>query len=488
MEIDCDLGYIIAEKTDLERYRQLLCAPPSDHRREICSALHGKIFTSVPNQGKGVRPLIIRRNSIHFNNETLEAPLMSGALRMRYASQIEDGNRISIQRLSASLHLNPTTAHNHLRERLTGEEPGSWETMLFKDSEYQQAFRLERGRDGKANLLPLAATLEESKNAIARHLRSSLQALLSEIVRARQFAKGSIGGNPRVESLTGKRIETYWEMTQPEALAFLESISPLLRTFHKETVYREHGDSEGQQKPAIDNVTQKNARSVRLHLGKGETITVYAKTHDRIRFEVCHHPKKQSNLLKGGYSCHSVEEFEEMMEFLQERAAKRINSLLAFLSEWQNETPNQRASSSHFASRWFQNLGFTTEAESLLEMLRVNGRIVGGSTLTEAERKALRTAKRKGLIFSDRGSLYPSKNGQSLTTNPISANKVAHESETQTVSSKSEIPLKSTTVACGMESHPLCHFCKAKIIIHRRHIPASRSAAPTQTGPARQAQ
>ena len=85
-----------------------------------------------------------------------------------------------------------------------------------------------------------------------------------------------------------------------------------------------------------------------------------------------------------------------------------MNDLLRFLSEWDLETPQARADKTPYILRWPKTVGNDSASESLLELLRVNGRIVGGRSLEDDEKNALGRAVKKGMVFPDNGQYFPS--------------------------------------------------------------------------------
>ncbi|MEN8754951.1 MAG: hypothetical protein ABF332_03200 [Akkermansiaceae bacterium] len=432
LEINLDLGHLIMNGEENERWRQLASAPPVDHRGQEHLGLYGKLLGSVPNGGVGSRPLKIRRSKIQFQAADLGAPLFSGAISTRKSPV---GHNSFLYRILPTLSLNPTKALNHLRDRLWTNEDESWENLVFRDEAFEAEFELQKSLDGNSNLLPLSISHALSQDADRGYLRAVVNGLTSELRRSILPFRGAVQNGIKLDEITPVTVEHYWEFQCSEAPAKLDGFAPLLKAFCKDSLTRDH--------QASDDNLNKNGRSIHLRLGKGEEIVVYAKTSNRLRFEVRHSPRKQSNLLPEGFTSNSIVEFEGSLRKLAERASERVNNLLNYLSEWREESPQSRASSSAFASLWFQHLGFSGASTELLEFLRLHGKISGGQSLSPASKKLLRRAKSKELIYSELGSWFPKKFDEGWTDPAAHSINKGLKGETQSVPSPAVIPLFS---------------------------------------------
>lgn len=449
LEVSAQLGCVCGEDEDISRFRQLLGAPPATQRDDRCSRLYGKLCCVAPYMGDGSRPLKIRSKAIPYAGDTLGKPLLSGKF---YTRRTRLGDIVTCN-LKAYLHLNPTRALNHRRRELTGRRTFPWEEKLLLPS--PNAHIVEIGADGKSNILPAELSHAEFRTALNRYLRAVFTALTSEIERAAVPSRVTRDPSNAPESLSLKRCETYWEFNVPEVARFLEGVAPLLRAYHRKNLDREHGMH------GIDEKTEGNGRSVRLYLGKGEEVTLYAKKADRLRIEVRHYPGDQSGLVQGGYSCSSIDELKEKLSCFRERAASKVNVLLGHLSEWQGQSPDQLASSARYASHWFQALGFEPASVELLEMLRNKGRIAAGRMLTQEQARMCRRAKERGLIVGRSGVYLPARSSQdSLTAPSTAASVLVHESETQAAPLVVENVRFSSSLASGRRIPPSPPKCK----------------------------
>lgn len=447
LEISLDLGHLVMGNVQSERWRQLASAPPLDHREEQHLSLYGKLLGSVPNGGLGGKPLKIRGNKIRFQATDLGPPLLSGHIHT-WKKPATDG--LALYLIKPSLTLNPTKAQNHLRDRLWKNEDHSWENMVFRDENLEADFQLLKSLDGNSNLLPSEVSHAQSQRATRRYLRAVIDGLSSELKRATLPFKGTVQDGIVLQKIAPRAVEHYWEFQCQEAPAQLDRLRPALKAFGKGALARDH--------QAFDDKLTKNGRSIHLHLGKGEKIVAYAKTSTRLRFEVRHSPKQQSNLLPSGFTSHSILEFEDSLRKLAKRASDKVNALLGYLAEWSEESPQDRASSSSFASRWFQHLGFSKESTDLLELLRLHGKISGGQSLPPAAERLFRKAKSKELVYSELGSWFPKKCDEGWTVPEAHPSNGGHKGETQTVPSAAASPLFSIKSVVEGESFPLRHF------------------------------
>jgi hypothetical protein len=300
---------------------------------------------------------------------------------------------------------------------------------------------LARGLDSNDNVIPDILLEPARKYGTFRYFRAVYGGIESELKRASATLDGlPMPGNIRTENFSLRRVETYWEFSASDAVTLVKKLAPALGVYHKNSRNREHG---------ADFETVGNAPTITLFLSAGESIRVYAKTADRIRFEVIHKPKEQNGLIPGGYSSPTLETCMGKLDTLKQKAALRVNQVLAFLAEWAEETPQDRASESRYASQWFQRLGFSDASECLLELLRINGRIVSGQYLPKELNCMVKRAKEEGLVFYDEhaSALYPVKigtplpiSGHSLTGAAAEHTSLGHNTETHPVVSTPKIP------------------------------------------------
>ncbi|MEI6715141.1 MAG: hypothetical protein WCO60_15385 [Verrucomicrobiota bacterium] len=449
MEIAAEHGDVIGTREEVELFRQYVGAAPTDLRAETASRMYGRIFTVAPHNGRG-NYLTIRQQPTEWGGTSLAAPPFSGQLKTRLSAA--NGENF-ICKITSRLHLNPTRGLN-LCPALASDDALSWEDVLFRG---RTDAELAKGLDAKDNVISdeaLGRPALSSTSVTRRYLEAIYDGIRSELQRASSATDSlPMPGTLRTENFSLRRAETYWEFLALNAVELVRKLARSLRTFHRQNRIREHG---------LDSETVDNSPSITLFLSKGEAIRIYAKTANRIRFEVIHHPKKQNGLLSGGYCAATLPDCMAKLNELRQKAATLVNRVLAFLSEWAEEPPQDRASSARFASQWFQRLGHCETSVSFLEQLRVNGRIIQ-RCLSDKEKTFARRAKHKGLLYVDESAsaLYPVSFGtalplpvHTLTEEAAPPNYLGHNTETQPVPNGSSFPCFSTTCEDGNRIPP----------------------------------
>lgn len=403
IEILTSHGYILGnagsdeeDRLDINRFRFVLGAPPKALRKGVESELHGTLLNTAPFKGKGSKALCFRKTSITCNGKEIQAPLLGGQIIM-YRKKSGNVNVCSIKSYG---HFNPSRAINHQREGLT---------ILKTENKQQLVF----GLDENDNIRPSEMDMATAQILQAKYIDDTCKAIDSELRKASEAVYGSEDYNSLKSCEFSLRcVETYVEIKTANAPDLLESITPTLKSYHKRTRVRTHGEKfeEG-----LDESLESNAQTVTLFLGNGISIKIYAKTNKRLRIEVTHKPHKQSNILEEGYVAKNSTQFKKKLHKLKGLAASQINDLLAYLREFRDGAPKDRAKASTYASRWFLLLGHSDASQRAYGMLCKNGRIVRGKSLNQDERDLIQRAKNKGLVLSRSGVIYPAKITEKLT-------------------------------------------------------------------------
>ena len=406
------------DEEELFALRRHLGAPPKNLREEENRDVYGRLLTVAPSNGEG-RILKFRKEDLREGEAAIPAPLLEGKTTV---SGKPSGGQISTT-ATAYAHLNPSRAINRNAAGLAHDSEE--DPLLGRTEEH-----FLRGLDGEDNLIAKGVTQAAYREMEEDYLYAAVEGIRDDLSRAFRLSQGSLelsedmGGaairpsSPvRLERLSLRTLETYWEMTVEDAPRFLERITPTLKAFHSKHREREHG---ARLDHASDVVSEGNAKSVRLFLSKGEEIQVYAKEQNRIRFEVRHKPGDNPRLLEVGHTAGNLERLREKMDQLRERACERINLLLEFLETWQDSTPGEFASTPAFVLQWTDILGRGDDSIRLLENLCSAGRIVGGRSLPESQQALLKKAKKTGLVSSNGRGLYrpnPEVDGLTLSEN-----------------------------------------------------------------------
>jgi hypothetical protein len=250
--------------------------------------------------------------------------------------------------------------------------------------------------------------------------------------------ESTVSGKPTDFSL--REVETCWDIGGVgfDAIQALAEISPALN---------EHGGKKG---------WEGNSGTMTLQFSKWESLVIYAKAPDRLRFEIRHRPTKGNRR----YSSPSLAETIGKMNLFRQLATAKLNSVLPFLrsplaasrtvNEWQA-----------YAMAWGDCCGNSDASKALFQILRQNGRIQGGKCVECIERGAdlIRKARDAGLIQNTLGAFRPNFSDEpmlALTHLDISSPFPGHNTETQPVASvpNSPTPIRKRSGQVGVPPCP----------------------------------
>jgi len=378
--------------------------------------LFSKLFTTASLNGDGNR-LDLRSALMRCGGQDFQPPLFTGELRFRRVRS--DDGRIVVF-VTADLCLNVNRALNHRRVELAeGAE----------DAIYESTAPAKLGLCGNDNLAPFDLESGEHDQARQAYFTAVIDAIYADVKRAAETAvtAGSeleVQGHPAKFSL--REVETCWDIGGDglDAVQALADITPGLR---------EHGGKQG---------WEGNAGTVTVKFSEWERLAVYAKTPERLRFEIRHYPPKGNQ----SYSAPTITEMLAKLDSLRESAADRLNGILSFLEghpaasrtagEWQG-----------YAMAWGACCGISGPATALFRILRHYGRIYGGKRIqcVQGGEALLRKARDAGLIRQSHGAfrpVFPNATDAALTDFDSAALILGHNSETQPVPVCSAFPRK----------------------------------------------
>jgi hypothetical protein len=330
------------------------------------------------------RNVTIRSSALTHEGSLYACPLFGGALKTL--------QRNPFLLLSMALYLNPTRAIRFYQIMTTDRE-GVIETAARPTE--------PRTLDRSSNCLPAWITREQYLAGERRHFQN----VLSELERTcRVAAEMAMLPNVafRASDFCLNECEVYFEFHRPNAVETLRGLADSLFRFGDRGTKRKHAP----RTEANDTETHENGESVKLRLSKTEHLVVYAKTANRLRFEV-RFDKPSSNILEGRTSP-DLTGFLPKIDTLRERAAKRVNEVLAFLNETEDVPQATIASDWRYHREWFKRLGSNQIAFEFYESLRLNGRLFARQP-SEEEKKTIRKAKAAGLVrfVKGRGCYVP---------------------------------------------------------------------------------
>ncbi len=377
-KIACSIATVtFATKKDSESFILHFGAAPTKQRGE--HEFFSQLFNVASWNGSG-HTLKARSTPMDCGNQVFRPPLFSGALKFKQLTR-NDG-KIAVL-VTADLGLNVNRALNHKRAELVKGDCDA----LFKSGGF-----IQRGLCGKDNLAPFDVKPDEHDNARRKHIEITIRAIWDDVKRAAECSldagseEATISGKPTDFSL--REVETCWDIGGVgfDAIQALADISPALN---------EHGGKKG---------WEGNARNMTLEFSKWESLAVYAKAPNRLRFEIRHRPTKGIR----PYSSSTLAETIGKMDLFRQIATAKLNSVLPFLSstlaasragnEWEG-----------YAMAWGACCGNSDASKALFKILRQNGRIQGGKCVEciAGGDKLLRKARDADLIENSSGAFRP---------------------------------------------------------------------------------
>jgi len=170
IRLHCEICTVTFEhKEDIRDFIFHLGGPPSDQRSD--REQFSRLFTIAPRQGLTDR-LVIRSKKFTFGGDTLQPPLFSGHLKIRWFKR--DDNKFAMF-ITANLFLNVNRVLNHQRSKLARRQAGA----IFKSlNPTLQALTMAD------NLAPLVLCPNEHDNARAEYIKQTVAAIREDVQRA----------------------------------------------------------------------------------------------------------------------------------------------------------------------------------------------------------------------------------------------------------------------------------------------------------------
>lgn len=125
-------------------------------------------------------------------------------------------------------------------------------------------------------------------------------------------------------------------------------------------------------------------------IGAGEQLAVYAKTNQRIRFEVRQDFTKNADCLGGGHTAADIAGISELLALARRHCARRVDACFAFLRK-QKQFPKNSASPSMLLADISTALRNSGDLHTVLSILLSLGKLEQCSAL-KSEIRALKNA------------------------------------------------------------------------------------------------
>lgn len=450
MVISSEQGTVKGSKDDLKSFWCHVGRAPNDHKKpkkekkteitisnvEELSMCFGRVFKAVSYFGDYKYKMNVRSVPIEWGGYSLPKLPFSGWLKA-YEKQDLSSRRLE---MSSELILNPTRAANVMGVKQFGNPISFFARKPDSD--------ICMGLDGNDNVVPISEISLLTPQTQLQYVKTVYDLISEEFVMAYNNSKSegvscSLGNR----KFNVKVIETYWEFGSPDAIALVKKLKKSLLSYHQQYKEREHATTN--EKNQADDIDIKgNAISQKIFLREGVVITVYAKTMNRVRFEVTLTLSGKS-LPTGKHTANSFIGIAKIFQSVREYSADLVNHLLEYLEQWQDVSAIEVANHPSYWARWFDVFKKKEDREAsvfLLNILRHYGSLTGGNALTPKACKLRRRAKDRGLIRCDQklDVHYPipdsdemEKYDNSILTNGYY---MGHKGETHCVSQETSIP------------------------------------------------
>ena len=365
------------------------CVGEEDHLGES----YGWIFNSAsnPNQGNLTR-LAVRKSSSVSRGHQCGFPLFGGFAEIRKGRTEQDGSCRGY--ISLTLHLNPTRFARYRGAAETLEIPQ--DLMIPK----MRVRERESSLDGRDNYL--TASQYESfsvphfwRSLFTRYWQEVLIGIEGEFIRAADVAGVPTGEFSEPAGMTVSRdfnqkafsiqtVETYWEMRSVDAMAELARFRPLLLAFGREI--------QNSHYPTMIEGRERNCMVLNLKIQDGVNLRVYAKTRQRIRFEVIHNLNKYG--VRGGKVSRRPAKLLQVCWRLLEHAASKVSQILPRLIREPSESDSVTLLG--FLEILNSAVSSPSQATNILQLLAYNRVIDCGTNSTL--RNPVRTLMNRGIL------------------------------------------------------------------------------------------
>ena len=401
VEIKIEDGAFLGDAEQAEEFLRSLGTPPMDQRDSADLGRFGQLFSGQQGHDSQFYNQPIRSVAFSAGGRRFSPPLVGGHLEI-FPSQTHE----NVWHLKILASLNPTRFLRHQRlpyllRPFSLNLPPSLELNLYErtvGSSYDEEFPLCTNDQHKGdNWLPNSPSWQyyASKRSWPTQLRSCLtvcsNALLSDVIRAADTIPAAHLVGPWTYNV--RQVETYWEFASLTPLGMVRALEPMLRIFSRRLVERT---------PYRCKVTHEeigNSLCLKVETRTGEILKIYAKTNNRIRFEIVHKLNGGFRAPGGRHTFQTINSVFPLLDSLSGIAAQRVNQVLRHFKQ------NAASPTHHFTTFALvgeiqaacDNLNLATD---LIEILVNNGSVVveKGNAITSLFGNALRQLIRRRVL------------------------------------------------------------------------------------------
>jgi len=206
--------------------------------------------------------------------------------------------------------------------------------------------RNEFSLDGSDNWIPTGARMESFSGAWGTRLqeyigaiRSALTAEIERVCTCINHSGNPVSWHPssnsewHVSDTSLQQIETYWEFQHDDPLQLVNSLEAELRAYcSSEVVVRNYpGRLRQSSDAALVSEQERNCRVLDAEVAPGIRLVIYAKTNQRVRFEIRHTLREQSHRRGHNQRCDGVAGTCERLTEVAGDAAEVLNRFFRFL-------------------------------------------------------------------------------------------------------------------------------------------------------------
>lgn len=210
------------------------------------------------------------------------------------------------------------------------------------DGKTQDEFSL----DGKDNWIPdvaransFAASWSDRRREYLEAVHSLLHKEVQRVCELIRFSGNPVSWNPptgwEIETFGGElslqRVETYWEFKHASPVQMVKQLEADLRAYCSSEVVRREFRGREDMDGRLQFTREKNCILLDAEVAPGIHLVIYAKTNQRIRFEVRHYLPDLTNRRGLAQECSSIKEAGERIANTSEDAANVVNRFLSFL-------------------------------------------------------------------------------------------------------------------------------------------------------------
>lgn len=307
-----------------QKFADHLSVPPINRRLERLGAEYGRLFCRYTGQKR--LELRIRKEGLGLLEGNFPRPLFSGSVK------IAERRADKTSAIYGTVCLNPTRflRYQKLRKLLVDGKNTlpTWKPCLFAAPANPLEEESEFVFDGNDNWMKpftysRAGTPQWNIPLLRKYVDGVFDQIFSEVKRASRMVQATPSTADLRYNL--KRAEVYWEFADPNPISTIHRLLGRLGTISDKQTWKLFRDRNREQDQQCVICGYKLASGVWLY--------IYAKTNERIRFELRYTLGKAAKITGGKHTCSNRKQLIQYFQTLRKDAAERLKGFFAFLRE-----------------------------------------------------------------------------------------------------------------------------------------------------------